>query len=67
MVYAKLLLKKVDWSTLNDIPNKTIPKTLEILKPDVLIDMIAIASKGEAWKVTHSRRMHRVVGCFELK
>jgi len=51
MVYAKLVLnKKVDWSTLKDIPNGTIPKDRKIPKLDIPIYVTEMLTKVKVGK-----------------
>jgi len=51
MVYAKFVLKKkVDWSTLKDIPKRTIPKDLEIPEPDIPINVTEMLTNVKVGK-----------------
>jgi len=51
MVYVELVLnKKVDWSTLKDIPNGTIPKDLEIPESDIPINVTKMLIKVKVGK-----------------
>jgi len=51
MMYVKLVLnKKVDCSTLKDIPNGTIPKDPKIPKLDIPIDVTRMLTKVKVGK-----------------